>query len=101
MVNLAVLFSTHRKRQAAMFESSKTGLCWLLEAFEVSKDCFVCILPDIELVLSDSNFVFSSIGLPVLEDVFASKSVGKTNVTEEKFIFSSSSRSVLFTKVSF
>ena len=37
----------------------------LLETFKDSKDCFVCIFSDIELVLFDSKFIFSSLTLPV------------------------------------
>ena len=38
---------------------------WVLETFEDSKGCFVCIFSDIELVLFDSKFMFSSLTLPV------------------------------------
>ena len=37
----------------------------LLETFEDSKDCFVCVFSNYELVLFDSKFVFSSLTLSV------------------------------------
>ena len=40
-------------------------ISWHFETFEDSKHCFVCIFSDIELVLSNSKFLFSSLKLTV------------------------------------
>ena len=79
------------------------GIWWLLETFEDSKNCFVYIFSDIELVIFDAKFIFLSLTLPVaigLNTFWFQKSLGITKLIKGYFIYSSSRR-MLFAKKSF